>query len=91
MPSGRVIREIPKFENILSSVAKKVTDIARNLGKAFMDKISLTFMDKIDKFNKEYISGKDSGITLTNNKIRDTMKVIKSLEKRGFLLKRATK
>ena len=84
MQSGRVIREIPTFENILSNVAKKVTDIARNLGKAFMDK-------KIDKFNKEYISGKDSGITLTNNKIRDTMKVIKSLEKRGFLLKRATK
>ena len=84
MQSRRVIREIPKFGNILSSVAKKVTDIARNLGKAFLDK-------QIDKFNKEYISGKDSGITLTNNKIRDTMKVIKSLEKRGFLLKRATK
>ena len=29
--SGKVIRHIPIFENILSIVAKKATDIARNL------------------------------------------------------------
>ena len=44
------------FGNILPSVAKKGTDIARNLGKNFLDK-------QIDKVNKEYITGKGSGIT----------------------------
>ena len=38
-------------------------------------------------FNKKYITGKSSGITLKNNKIKDIMKVIKSLENRGILLK----
>ena len=34
----------------------------------------------MDKFNKEYITGKDSRVTLTNNEIKD-MKVSKSLKK----------
>ena len=38
----------------------------------------------MDQFNQEYITG--SGITLTNNEIKDIIKVIKSLEKRGILL-----
>ena len=47
------------------------------------------FLDKqIGKFNKEYITG--SGISLRNNEIKDVIKVIKSLENRGFLLKRNT-
>ena len=37
-------------------MAKKGTDIARNLGKNFLDK-------QIDKVNIEYITGKGSGIT----------------------------
>ena len=36
---------------------------------------------------KKFTSSKASGITLTNNEIKDIMKVIKSLEKRGILLK----
>ena len=35
----------------------------------------------MDKFNKEYITGKGSGVTLTNNEIKDNMKVSKSLKK----------
>ena len=50
---GGVLCDIPIFGNILSSVAKKGTDIARNLGKKFVDK-------QIGKFNKEYII--DAGI-----------------------------
>ena len=76
--SGGVLRGIPIFGNILSSVAKKGTDVARNLGKIFLDK-------QIDTINKEYIAG--SGITLTYDKIKDILKVIKSLDKRGILLK----
>ena len=77
-----VLRNIPIFGNVLLSVAKKGTDIARNIGKIFLDK-------QIDRFNKEYIT--DSGITLTNNEIKDIMKVINSLENGGVLLKGTTR
>ena len=68
-----VICGIPIFGNILSSVAKKGTDKVRNLAKDFLDK-------QIDKFNKEYITNKGSGITLRNNEIKDIVKAIKYLE-----------
>ena len=42
--SGGVIRGIPTFGNVLSNLAKKGTDIARDLGKGFMYK-------QIDQFN----------------------------------------
>ena len=57
-----VSNDTPIFENILSSVAKKRTDLARDLGKIFLDK-------QIDRLNKEYITG--SGISLTNNERKD--------------------
>ena len=60
---------------------KKGIDITRDLGKDFLDK-------QIDRFNKEYITGKGSGIKLTNNEIKDIMKVIRS---RVILLKGTTK
>ena len=41
-------------------------------------------------FNKKHIKGEDSEITLTNNEIKDIMKVIKSLGDRGILLKVTT-
>ena len=44
--SVTVICDIPIFGNILLSVAKKGTDIARCLGKDFLD------YKQIDKFNK---------------------------------------
>ena len=77
-----VLRDIPFLGNILSNVAKKGTDIAKNIGKKFLDK-------QIDRFNKEYITG--LRITLTKNEMKDIMKVIKSLENRGILLKRTTR
>ena len=44
--SVAVIRDIPIFGNTLLSVAEKRTDIARCLGKDFLD------YKQIDKFNK---------------------------------------
>ena len=79
---GGVFRDIPSFGNILSSVAKKGTDIPPKLGTDFLDK-------QIDRFNKEYITG--SGTALTSNEIKDIMKVIRSLENRRILLKRTTR
>ena len=74
-----VSNDTPIFENILSSVAKKRTDLARDLGKNFLDK-------QIDRLNKEYITG--SGISLTNNEIKDILKVIKFLENKRIIIER---
>ena len=79
-----VICNIPVLSNILSSVPKKGTDIARSLRKDFLDK-------QMDKFNKEYPLGKGSGIMPTNNEIKDTAKVFRSLENRWILFKGTTK
>ena len=73
-----VLRDIPIFENILSSVAIKRTNKAKNFGKIFLDQ-------QINRFNKKYITG--SGITLRKNEIKYIVKVIKSLENRRILLK----
>ena len=40
---------------------------------------------------KKFTPSKGSGITITNNEIKDIMKVIKSLENRGILLKGTTR
>ena len=45
----------------------------------------------ISEINKKFTSIKGPGITLKNNKIKDIMKVIKSLENRGILLKGTTR
>ena len=58
-----VIHGTPIFVNILLSVAKKGTDLAKSLIKDFLDK-------QVDKLNKEYIKGEGSEITLTNNEMK---------------------
>ena len=62
----------------------KGKDIARNLGKKYLDTLIIDgLIDRlIDRFNKEYITG--SRRTLTNNEIKDIIKVINSLENREF-------
>ena len=45
----------------------------------------------INELSKTFTSSKDSWITLTNNKIKDILKVIKSLENREILLKGTTR
>ena len=45
----------------------------------------------INELSKTFTSSKDSWITLTNNKIKDILKVIKSLENREMLLKGTTR
>ena len=81
---GEVTRDLPIFGNVFLGVAEKGTDIVRNLGKYFLDM-------PIDKFDNEYITGKGSGITLTNNEIKDVKEVIKFLENRGIFLKGTTR
>ena len=66
------------------NVTKKGTDVARDLGKDFLDK-------QITQFNKECIACLDSGITLTNNEIKGIIKAIRCLENKGILLKGTTR
>ena len=58
-------------------LARKATEYYINKGK--------------NELNKTFTSSKDSWITLTNNKIKDILKVIKSLENREILLKGTTR
>ena len=44
----------------------------------------------INRLKKDFILSEGSGITLTNNEIKDTIKGIKSLESTGILLKGTT-
>ena len=61
---GGVIRDIgeviPVVSNTLCKLAKGGRDIARNLGKDFLDK-------QINNFKKDYIKGEGSGKTRTCN------------------------
>ena len=75
---GAFILDTPVFGNVLSGAAKKGTDIAGYLVINYVDK-------GIDIISKRYITGKASGITLTNNEMRDIIKVIKPVENRGIL------
>ena len=45
----------------------------------------------INERSKNFRSSKGSGITLTNNEIKDIIKLINSLENRGILLKGTTR
>ena len=45
---------------------------------------------KVNKFNKIFTTTIEPGITLTNNEIKDIIKVNKLLQNRGILWKRTT-
>ena len=81
---GRVICDTPLFGRILLNVAIETTDMVRDLAKDFLDK-------QVDMFSKEYITGKGSGITLTNNEIKYTTKINISQKNRVILLKETTR
>ena len=53
--------------------------------------IEYYFNEGINELNKKSTSSKGSGVTVTNDEINDTMKVFKSLENRGILLKETIK
>ena len=67
---------------------EKVISLVPKLAPALAGKATEYHINKgINKFNKTFTSTKGSAITLTNNEIKDIMKVIKSLENRRILLK----
>ena len=67
----------------MSNQTTKRIDIISNLGKYFLDQ-------QISGFDKEYIKGKSSEITLTNNETKDVVKAISTQENGKNLFKRST-
>ena len=63
------------------------------VGKEELKKVYLQHLKQHQyQLEKQNItSSKGPGITLTYNKMKDIMKVIKSLENRGILLKKTTR
>ena len=67
---------------------KKGMSLTPKLAPKLAEKATEYYINKgISELNKTFTSSRGSGITLTNNEIKDIMKVIKSLENRGMLCK----
>ena len=66
--------------------------ISTKLAPKSAEKATEYYINKgIKELNQKFASSKSSGITLTNNEIKDIMRVIKSLENRGILFKGTTR
>ena len=61
----------------------RAPELTRNATRYFVN-------EGINRLKKDFILSEGSGITLTNNEIKDTIKGIKSLESAGILLKGTT-
>ena len=80
-----------RVEALKRGVKKDVT-LAQNAAPELAEKAAEYDDNKgINKPNKKCTSGKGSGIALTNKETKDIIKVIRSLENRGILLKGITK
>ena len=86
--SSPTLSKIPSEPLIISYVTELNNIGAKKNKDAFVD-TGLSLLGKTIK--KGILSIIGSGITLTNNEIKDIMKVIKSSENRGILLKKTTK
>ena len=78
-----------RFKGLLSSAKSISNSIVKTVNN--VDPVDTGLSLLVKKIIKGISSIKDSGITLTNNEIKDIMKVIKSLENRGILLKGTTR
>ena len=74
-----------RFKGLLSSAKSISNSIVKTVNK--VDPVDAGLSLLVKKIIKGISSIKGSGITLTNNEIKDIMKVIKSLANRGILLK----
>ena len=71
---------------------KKGITLAKVAAPGLAKKATEYYVNKgINELNKKFTSTKGSGITLTSNEVKDIIKVIKSLENRGILLKGTTR
>ena len=79
-------------KEVLKRGLKRGITLTKNAAPELVEKATEYYVNKgINELNKKFTSSKGSGITLINNEIKDIIKVIKSLENRGILLKGTTK
>ena len=85
---GDLLMAIPQVMFLAGKEALKKVSLAPKLAPILAEKATEYYINKgINELNKKFKSSKGTGITLTNNEIKDIMKMIKSLENRGILLK----
>ena len=73
-------------------ILKRYFLLAPEVAPALARKATEYYINKgVNELNKKFSSSKSLGITLTNNEIKDIMKVLKSLENTGILLKGTTR
>ena len=85
MPFDIITKPVPGLYSFMKSTSKNMS--GKKLNDYDLIDGGLSLLDK--NIKKGISTMTSSGITLTNNEIKDIMKVIKSLENRGNLLKRA--
>ena len=79
MQSGGTLAELPVgipyvfAKEGSKQLIKRPPEITRGLTRYFVNK-------KLNKISKKFASSKSSGITLTNNEVKDIKRVIKSSE-----------
>ena len=90
---GELIAAIPgAIFLVVKEVLKKGISSVPKLASALAGKATEYYINKgLNELNKKFTSGKGSGITLTNNKMKHIMKLIKYLANRGILLKKTTR
>ena len=71
------------LEGAKTAVKKYAPKLAKNIAKYYVNR-------GINKVNKEFTTSESSGITLTNNLIKDVIKVINYLKNRGILMQGTT-
>ena len=83
---GELLVALPytAFKAETQQLIKRAPELTKYATKYIVNK-------ELDRLKKDFLTSEGSGITLTNNEIKDIMKVIKSLENRGILLKETTR
>ena len=90
---GTNVLDLMNPAEVVYKIANKAKDLSNKVSLDDVKKIS-DLSRKITPDFKKILEGPanfGTGITLTNNEIKDIMKVMKSLENRGILLKGTTR
>ena len=90
---GTNVLDLMNQAEVVYKIANKAKDLSNKVSLDDVKKISDLSRKIMPDFKKilEDPANFGTGITLTNNEIKDIMKVMKSLENRGILLKGTTR
>ena len=75
----------------LKEIINKVDELSKRVTRNDLSSTATSSKIILGRLKKGFKNASGAGITPPNNEIKHIMKVIKSLEKRGILLKRTTR